>query len=93
LHFEEWAKSCTVYQARFAGDPLEGKKVEWNGYSNPVQYFLQEHISREGRDLLHDDEFEQCFAEAKADISVSYVWASTKLEDIAGMLGRMLLMH
>ena len=83
-YFEEWAKSCNTYNCRFPGDPLYGKKVEWNGFSCPVQYFLQEHISREGRDLLHDDEFEQCYSETKADICVSYVWASTKLEDIAG---------
>ena len=90
-HFELWATSFPTYHSRFPGDPLEGKRVEWNGMSGPVQYFLQQYTKREGIDLLREEEFKDCFSESKADISVSYVWSSTKLENIAGILPPMLI--
>ena len=40
--FDDWVKKKKpVYQKRFNGDKLEGKEVEWDGFSGSVQYFFK----------------------------------------------------
>jgi hypothetical protein len=63
---------------------MEGKKIEWDGFSNPVQCFLQDYSCKKGIDFFLEGDFHHCFSDTKPDICVSYVWASTKLGDIAG---------
>ena len=83
-HFEKWVASGPTYESQYVGDPRVGQKVVWDGFSNPVQYFLKKYFEENRRELLFEPEFEDCFSKSKADMSVSYMCSEQKLESMAG---------
>jgi len=78
--FEDWRKreSNPVYKERYKGDPLVGKEVVWDGFSDPVKYFFEQTGMDPSKDL---SEF---YSDEPRTIATSYVWKGTSLEQMAG---------
>ena len=77
--FEDWRReSKPVYKERFKGDPLVGKEVTWDGFSDPVKYFFEQTGTDPSKVLSG------FYSDEPRTIATSYVWRGTSLEQMAG---------
>ncbi len=78
VEFEEWKRTHPVYEERFPGDPLAGKDVVFDGFSDSFKYFFEK------TDMNPSEYFKQYYSDALRTIASSYVWRATSLDDMAG---------
>ena len=77
--FQKWKSEFNpVYEERFPDDPLKGKEVEWNGYSDPVKYFFEK--TQTDPSIKYVD----LYSSELRTIATSYVWRATSLYRMAG---------
>jgi hypothetical protein len=79
VKFEAWRqKHNPVYEERFPGDPLAGKEVVFDGFSDSLKYFFEK------TKMNPSEDFKQFYSDALRTIASSYVWSRTRLVDMAG---------
>jgi hypothetical protein len=77
--FDAWVRDeAPRYKRRYDGDPLEGGKVVWDGFSGPIQYFFKE------KDINPCERYKELYSSRRHSIAVSYVWSATTVHRMAG---------
>ena len=77
--FDEWIRTETpIYPKRYAGDPMGGKHVVWDGLSGAIKYFF------EVKSIKPFEKYEKFYSCEDRTISVSYMWAKRSLSAMAG---------
>jgi hypothetical protein len=77
--FDAWVQDeKPYYKRRYDGDQLEGKRVVWDGFSVPIQYFFKE------KHINPCERYKELFSSRRHSIAVSYVWSATSLHRMAG---------
>jgi hypothetical protein len=81
LDFDKWIQDTNPsYVCRYPGDPLSNKKVLWDSFSEPIQYFFKT------KKLNPCEEYDLFYSSQRHTVAVSYVWSATDLSRIAGEL-------
>jgi hypothetical protein len=79
LDFDAWVQDeAPHYKRRYDGDPWEGKRVVWDGFSGSIQYFFKE------KDINPCERYKELYSSGRHSIAVSYVWSATSLHRMAG---------
>jgi hypothetical protein len=77
--FDAWVQDeKPYYKRRYDGDPWEGKRVVWDGFSVPIQYFFKE------KHINPCERYKELYSSRRRSIAVSYVWSATSLHRMAG---------
>lgn len=77
--FDEWIQDeQPLYKSRYPGDPFAGKKVEWDGFSGPIQYFFKT------KNINPCERYAQFYSKMERTVAVSYVWSATSILGMAG---------
>ena len=77
--FDAWVlDEAPHYKRRYDGDPWEGKRVVWDGFSGPIQHFFKE------KDINPCERYMELYSSRRHSIAVSYVWSATSLHRMAG---------